>query len=140
MSILITPRPDALLREAARRLESIGAQLSRDEDRPDRPVVRIALSRENAAADSDLAVLRLFADLQYLVVLSDRVTDGGLEYLAGMKRLRWIALYSSSISMAGVSKLAESLPALEGVTIRRVAVSERDRAAFRLAAPQVKWR
>lgn len=105
MSLLITPRPDALLREA----------------------------------DSDLAVLRIFPELRHLVVLSDRVTDVGLEYLAGMQ-LHWLALYSRSITVKGVMKLAATLGSLEGVTIRRAKMSDADRAAFHAALPCVKWR
>ena len=140
MSALLTSRSDsARTRDAIQHIERLGGQVGYD-DYDDEVVVRVAFSRENGIGNDDLALLAVFPELRHLVLLSDRVTDAGLAQLAGLHRLRWLAIYSRSVTVRGVLTLAEQLDALEGVSIRRTTIAEEDKAAFLEALPWVKWR
>lgn len=140
MCVLLSPAPDLGSRKAIARVDLLGGLVGFDEERPDRPVVRIAFNRENAVVDDDLAELEAFPELRHLVVLSDRVTDAGLEHLRSSTCLRWLAVYSRSITMRGLLRLATHLDALEGMSIRRAPITADEKAAFSKALPWIKWR
>jgi hypothetical protein len=99
--------------EAVAALEKLGAQVSRNEKLPNRPVDFVAFPRKKCdVVDGDLKYLAVFPKLHTLYVLGQkRVTGSGLAHLVGLKDLEVIDLSATPIEGKHIAHLG-GLPKL----------------------------
>jgi hypothetical protein len=63
--------------------------------------------------DDDLALLEPFVELEILHLSGTAITDAGLKYLKGMKKLQWIFLKNTRVTAEGIADLKQALPRAE---------------------------
>jgi uncharacterized caspase-like protein len=99
--------------KAAAAVERLGGTVTRDEERPGRPVIEVHLSFSKAA-DADLKELAALKRLQVLVLSFTTITDAGLKELAALPGLRKLYLNDTGVTDAGMKELTRlhSLQAL----------------------------
>src|SRR5947209_6749317 len=92
------PAPATVTDEASAiaALKKIGARIDRDEKKPGKPVVQIALNGPKVT-DEALKGLKYFKDLSTLFINSDKVTDAGMKELKDLKSLVSLNLGSTAV-------------------------------------------
>jgi peroxiredoxin len=74
--------------------------------------------------DAELAQLKdLLPELEKLILQPSQVTDEGLKYLKGLKRLKWLRLDGSLVTDAGLEKL-EGLTQLTFLTLQQTDITD----------------
>ncbi len=72
---------------------------------------QLSLAGLTALEDSDLAFLAAFPNLQEVDLTHTAITDGAVEYLSVLPRLRSLETWGSSMSREGIDSLQRALPA-----------------------------
>jgi hypothetical protein len=91
--------------KSAGEVERLGGKVIRDEDRPGRPVVEVRLSYTKAG-DSDLKALAGLKRLRLLALSFTPVTDEGLKNLSALKGLEGLYLNDTEVTDARLRDLA----------------------------------
>ena len=120
-------------------IRAFGGKYEVDENRPGRPVVRVAVPY--AVDDEELANLttRLtaFPQLESLLLKSAKITDVGLMHLKSLPQLRSLALENAAITDAGVPHL-KALEYLEALNLQGTKVTDAGVHDFQQAMPKAK--
>ena len=103
--------------KAVAAVERLGGTVTRDEERPGKPVVEVHLGFSQAA-DADLKELAALKRLQVLALSFTPVTDAGLKELAALPGLRKLYLNDTGVTDAGMKEVAR-LRRLAGAVSRR---------------------
>jgi hypothetical protein len=90
-------------------IEKLNGKVTRDESKPNKPVVGVNLS-STAVKDADLKGLTQLKALTNLVLANTSVTDAGIRELKSLKALTNLTLFRSGVTEAGVADLKKSLP------------------------------
>lgn len=127
--------------QAVRMLKSFGAEITRDETRPGKPVIRVILDQNligkpPKATDARLVYLTALTDLQEVSLLSGTVTDAGLAHLKALPALRRLNLAGTKVTDAGLAQLRK-LPKLEWVDLGSTKVTAAGVASLKKALPKV---
>ncbi len=91
--------------KAVAAVERLGGTVTRDEERPGKPVVEVHLGFSQAA-DADLKELAALKRLQVLALPYTPVTDAGLKELAALPSLRKLYLNDTGVTDAGMKQVA----------------------------------
>jgi Leucine Rich repeat len=141
-------------------LRKLGADIKRNRQLPDRPVVAVSLFgtrvgdgdlarlhdlaqvrdlclAETNITDEGLAHLRGLTRLQKLDLRGTRITDKGLAYLRGLSELRDLDLFRTPVTDQGVQYL-KGLLKLETLNLFRTQVTETGIKELQGALPAVK--
>ena len=114
---------DDKLRDRAQALiERLGGEFQRDEQRPDKPVVRVRLNT-TLVTDADLAELRGLTGLRVLDLSQTRITDAGLSHLGALRSLRTLYLTETGITDRGLVHL-EGLADLDTLFLGQSALAD----------------
>ncbi len=89
-------------------VKQLGGKVQLDENRHDRPVIKVDL-HDCPAGDGDLSDLSAFPQLQYLNLTRTGVTDDGLKQLAALTHLRGLALSGRAAGGDGLHHLSGML-------------------------------
>ncbi len=103
-------------------VERLGGTVTRDEERPGKPVVEVHLGFSQAT-DADLKELAGLKRLQVLALPHTAVTDAGLKELAALPALRKLYLNDTGVTDAGMKELAR-LRSLQTLYLGGTAVSD----------------
>lgn len=127
--------------QAVRMLMSIGAEITRDETRPGKPVIRVSLARDliespPKATDARLTYLKGLTNLQELSLQSGAVTDAGLAQLKALPALRRLDLAGTKVTDKGLAQLAK-FPKLESVDLGSTKVTAAGVAGLKKAHPRL---
>ena len=90
---------------AIEKLELLGAEVTRDDQLPERPVIEIDFQRSPRVNDKYLYLLRSFPNLTTLNLNFTHITDDGLKELRSLQRLTTLKLSNSRITDAGLKEL-----------------------------------
>lgn len=90
--------------KAVAAVERMGGTVTRDEDRPGKPVVEVHLGFSQAA-DADLKELAPLKRLQVLALSFTPVTDAGLKELTALPSLRKLYLNDTCVTDAGMKEV-----------------------------------
>jgi beta-lactamase regulating signal transducer with metallopeptidase domain/Leucine-rich repeat (LRR) protein len=112
--------PDSGPAEVIAEIEGLGGGVTRDEGRPDKPVTEVVL-HGNRCTDALLERLKVFGDLQMLVLFETRVTDAGLLHLKSLRQLQTVIVSWSPVSNAFLDRLQE-LPQLRSLRLNATEV------------------
>src|SRR5262249_44309494 len=96
-------------RRAVAAIKKLGGKVFVDEQSPDRPVVKVDLSR-SGVTDAALAQLKSLTRLETLDLRSTKVSDAGLRHLRPLTRLKVLDLFNTRVTDAGVRELEKALP------------------------------
>jgi hypothetical protein len=117
-----TQASDPSDREAAiARIEKIGGRISFDNQKPGKPVTRIAV-RGDDFDDDVMKSLRLFPELKSLRLHEAAITDAGMSHLKHCKQLQHLDIGHSDITDKGIEAIAH-LTELEDLDIGHTKVS-----------------
>ena len=90
--------------KAVAAVERLGGTVTRDEERPGKPVVEVHLGFSKAT-DADLKELATLKRLQVLALSYTAVTDAGLKELAALPSLRKLYLNDTGVTDVGMKEL-----------------------------------
>src|SRR5262249_36203459 len=92
----------------ATKLKELGAHVRRDETKPGRPIVSVAVLgiSERKLTDADLKELAPLDHLRTLSLVYTMITDAGLKHLATYPQLDYLSLFDSAITDAGLEHVA----------------------------------
>lgn len=134
-AIDITTRQQQAIDEIGR----LSGKLERDEENPDRPVVRVDIAYE--LDDEDLAhlVMRLavFPQLTQLKLKSPKITDAGLVHLKTLAGLQSLTLENTAITDTGLMHL-KALTHLEMLNLKGTSVTDAGIKDFQMAVPKAR--
>jgi beta-lactamase regulating signal transducer with metallopeptidase domain/Leucine-rich repeat (LRR) protein len=97
--------------QAIARIYEMGGTVTRDETKPERPVISATLSGTKVT-DADLAVLTGLSDLRHLTLTGTTITGEGLDRLTGLTNWHILNLYQTEVPDA----LVDHVTRLTGVT------------------------
>jgi HEAT repeat protein/Leucine-rich repeat (LRR) protein len=100
---------DLFTEATVREIENLGGRITRDEDRPDKPVIGIDLSKARIG-DADAATVAKLPALETLDLSETEVTDAGLVHLQGLRQLRELDLRDTKATDTGIKTLQRALP------------------------------
>lgn len=100
---------------ALKKLATLEAKFTRDEQKPDRPIVSIDLSG-TSVTDADLRALGKLPSLKTMKLSRTKVTDAGLKWVARYKALENLDLQGTQVTDKGLTRLA-SLPELKDLNL-----------------------
>ena len=90
---------------AIEKLELLGANVTRDDQLPERPVIEIDFQRSPRVNDKYLYLLRSFPNLTAINLNFTHVTDDGLREVRDLHGLTTLGLSNSRVTDAGLSEL-----------------------------------
>ena len=108
--------------KAVAAVERLGGTVTRDEERPGKPVVEVHLGFSQAA-DADLKELASLKRLRVLALSFTPVTDAGLKDLAALPGLRKLYLNDTGVTDAGMKDVAR-LKGLQALYLGGTAVTD----------------
>jgi hypothetical protein len=120
-------------------LQQLGAQFTRDENMPGRPVVEVAWKRRQATDDrlKTLLALKGLAQVRILNLNGAGITDGALVHLKKLDRLEELNLGNTAIADAGLGHLRQ-LRSLRTLFLGRgLKVTNQGVAELQKALPEV---
>jgi hypothetical protein len=92
--------------KAARWVEGVGGKVTRDDSRPGKPVVKVALAANKKVTDDDLRHLKAFKSLKDLSLFFDgQITDAGMTHVKELKTLAKLTLNNTGVTDTGVADL-----------------------------------
>jgi hypothetical protein len=97
---------------AVKFIENLGGRIIREEKDPNKPIVRVSLALTKVT-DAGLNELAGLKQLQRLYLGGTRVTDAGLKHLAGLKQLQELSVGGTRVTDAGKGDLKKALPKLK---------------------------
>ncbi len=100
---------DLFTEATVREIEDLGGKITRDQDRPDKPVIGIDLSKARIG-DADAATVAKLPALETLDLSETEVTDAGLAHLQGLSQLRELNLRHTKATDTGIETLQHALP------------------------------
>ncbi len=120
--LVLSSAPGTSASRASRELRKLGAEITRDETKPGKPVVGVDLADVEVKAD-DLEHLRSLPDLERLNLSRCPVTDEGMAHLAGLPALKVLNLSGTQVTNAGLDHL-QGLPQLEDLRLSRTRITD----------------
>src|SRR5262249_22360996 len=93
-------------------IEKLGGRVTRDDNRPGKPVVFVDL-RGTKITDAGLKELKELKSLETLNLLNTMVTDAGLKELKELKSLQTLGLRDTKVTDMGVKELKAALHGLK---------------------------
>jgi hypothetical protein len=108
---------------AVAKIEALGGEIDRENDRPDGAIVTISLVGSETLKDNDLAFLKSLPSLQELYLGNTAISDAGLKHLAGLKKLQVLGLIGTKVTDASMKELA-GLEKLEHLRIAATAITD----------------
>jgi internalin A len=91
--------------KAVAAIEKLGGKVTRDNDKPDKPVVGVNLQNKKMT-DEDLKELATLTKLTNLNLTGTQVTDVGLKEIAQLTKLTDLNLTLTKVTDAGIKELA----------------------------------
>jgi hypothetical protein len=127
---------------AVKAIEKLGGKVTRDDNKPDRPVIAVDLSFTKVM-DTDLKELKQLKQLTHLHLMGTQVTDAGLKEIKELKQLTALGLYNTEVT--DVAPLAEGIGLIDETLsqiIRRVRMDGRraDHQAGEPGGPEAEER
>jgi internalin A len=120
LAVCTTARADDAEDRAVEVVKKLGGEVTRDETKDGRPVVKVDLARKRQVTDAGLEELAALKGLTTLDLSGTRVTNAGLKEVAALKGLTTLRLSDNSrVTDAGLKELA----ALKGLTTLRLGES-----------------
>ena len=104
--LFLVPASSADEAAAVRAVEKLGGRITRDAERPGKPVVEVDFYNSKIT-DAGLKVLKEFKGLKTLVLDNTEITDAGLKELKELKNLQTLELGVPNITDAGLKELKE---------------------------------
>ena len=95
--------------KAVNAILQLGGRVTRDENLPGRPVVKVDLGLPRIT-DAGLKDLKELKGLRELWLDSTKITDAGLKELKELKELERLELSSTKVTDAGLKELKQALP------------------------------
>jgi Leucine-rich repeat (LRR) protein len=90
-------------------VEGLGGKITRDKNRPNKPVIGLNLSKARIS-DANVETVANFPQLETLDLSETDVTDAGLVWLRGLRQLRELDLRHTKITDAAIKELQRALP------------------------------
>jgi endonuclease YncB( thermonuclease family) len=121
-------------RKAVAALQRLEPAITYDESKPGRPVIAVRFPPNTLAkvTDDDLLHLKAFSNLRSLdVPSSPKITDAGLEHLAGLRPLVELNVNWTRVSAAGVVGLVRGRRMMQRLEVAGVNVRDDDLAMLK---------
>ena len=109
---------------AVAKIELLGGRITRDEARPDRPVIGVTFPEDSHVRAKFLGVLKSLPHLTELDLSGTQITDAGLAEIEGLPELTKLRLYDTRITDAALDSL-KTLPKLATLNLSRTEVTDR---------------
>src|SRR5262245_3494048 len=137
--LAMMPQAGADESDDIKELQKLGAQFTRDENMPGRPVVEVAWNTRQATNDGlkTLVALKGVAQVRILNLNGAGITDGALAHLKKLDRLEELNLGNTAITDAGLEHLRQ-LRSLRTLFLGRgLKVTNQGVAELRKVLPEV---